>query len=491
MPRVSTTKYATEEELGKWYKPIMEEFDLGEGEELDAEILERIEEKVAEKQQQDEKTQEQLTLERKRRFQEFHYNPPKFVYDDEGDLIETKESWQWAPYVIYFLFVLCIICTVLTLDQWHGTHAWRRPFDVYPADRRLGGWPQENHDYRFSGAIVGALGGGFSWVMKPTADRFRCFTFVLLIGAILCFVAFGNDFHRLEQAKDLPYCKGINDMKTRKVVCEFEEYRATVIFDIICGLLNVILGIVFCYTAESGIASRRTAYNDATTSFEKVIPDPDKGHISAYPRAFRNSNLMRSGISALTAICNLILLALSITQSGGTFSLPPGYSEPIYNGGYRWPVNVYLIQGTDAFRFGSWPEHHFDIRIGANILATVLLAFLIQWRRDGRRAQLCVIALSIVAACMYLAVFALDYMLLSDQLQEKACPYEATKSQRCVFHRYYATVIIEAFIGFSLLVFNVRNLVAFMAQCKKPVEREHADYGWWCNGEWENESDED
>jgi len=493
MPRVVKTKYATEEELGEYYEPIMEEFDLGEGEELDDEVQEKVEEKRAEMQQQAQKTAEQIALEKKRAFQEFHYNPPVTVVDEDGDVVEIKPQKQWSAQVIYFLFVLCIICTVLTLDQWHGTHAWRLPFDVYPEDRRIGGWPQENHDYRFSGAIIGALGGGFSWVMKPTGDRFRCFTWMLMVGAILCFISFGNDFHRLEQAKDLPYCKGINDMKTRKVVCEFDEYRATVMFDIFCGILNVLLGLVYCYTAETGNVSRRTAYNPATSSFEKIIPDPDKGHTSAYPRAFRNGNSMRSGLSALTGICNLILVALSITQSAGSFAQPPGYSEPIYNGGYQWPVNVYLISSTDAFRYGSWPETNFDLRLGANILAVVLLSFLIQWQRTGRRAQLCVITLSIVAAIMYLGAFALDWMLLQSQVG--GCPYEATKNQRCVFHRYYATVILEAFIGIILLVFNIRNLMQFVSQCKQPVERGHpgggVSYGWWCNGEWDNEEDED
>eukprot|EP00756_Hemistasia_phaeocysticola_P023569 Hpha_TRINITY_DN15900_c0_g6::TRINITY_DN15900_c0_g6_i2::g.73737::m.73737 len=491
MPRQNKTKYATPDELGEQYDLITEEFELAEGEELDAEILERVEERRAEMQQEAEKTTEQAALERKRRFQMFHYNPPIVHTDEDGVVTKIEPTSQWAGAFIAFLFILCIVNTVLTLDQWHGTHAWRLPFDVVPADQRPGGWPQENHNYRFSGAIIGTMGAAFSWVMRPTADKFKCFTWMLLIAAILDFVAFGYDFHRLEQAKDLPYCKGINDMKTNKFLCEFDEYRATVIFDIICGFLNIILGTVYCYNATAGNVSRRMVYNEATSTFEKMVPDPDKPWHYSFPRAFRSNASMFSYLSALAALCSAILVGLSATQSAGSFVEPPGYPEPIFNGGYEWPRNVYVIHGTDAFRNGSWPERNFDLRLGANVLALVLLGLLIQWRRDGRGMQLCVITLSIVAACMFLGAFAIDYDLIKEQWEEKGCPYENSKSQICKYERYYATIITEAFAGFLLLIFNIRNLVLFLQQCKRPVERNHAPYGWWCNGEWENEEDDD
>eukprot|EP01062_Namystynia_karyoxenos_P055504 TRINITY_DN463_c0_g1_i1.p1 TRINITY_DN463_c0_g1~~TRINITY_DN463_c0_g1_i1.p1 ORF type:complete len:547 (+),score=246.20 TRINITY_DN463_c0_g1_i1:121-1641(+) len=456
-------------------------------EELDDDTREKLEEELALRQQEAEKTEDQLREEAKRRWKSFHYDPPKVVRDANGvPTGEVKQPTAWTPIVFWSLFVIAIINTVLTLDQWHGNHAWRLPFDLVPADKRPGGWPQKNHDYRFTGAIFGTAGPLFSWVLRPSADKYRCMFAFLLVGAILLFVSFGYDQYELRKAVELPYCKGINDMKTHKFLCEFEEYRATVILDIIGGLMCLGTGLFLLYQSETGLVSRRVVYNEQNGAFEKIIPDPDLPWHHVFPRRLMQLRPAFNLLAGLTALTNGCLLGLSTTQSTGILLQSPGYNGPIHNEGYVLPRNLYVIQSTQQFRNGGWPEHHFLLRLSANTVALVTVAFAIQWRRDGRLTQLCVMLLSIVAGICYITAFALDFaQLVFVRDPNSTCEYEEQNGNRCVYHRYWATILTDAFLGFIFILFNFRNLIVWFKQARRPIETEHVQWGWWCFGEWD------
>eukprot|EP01065_Artemidia_motanka_P017322 TRINITY_DN207_c6_g3_i3.p1 TRINITY_DN207_c6_g3~~TRINITY_DN207_c6_g3_i3.p1 ORF type:complete len:487 (+),score=185.05 TRINITY_DN207_c6_g3_i3:45-1505(+) len=465
-------------------KELLAMAQLDDGEELDDETREKLLEQKMQIQQEAEKTEEQRREEAKRRWKQFHYNPPLEEKDDMGEPTgKHVPQAQWAGGVFFFLLVICTINLVLTLDQWHGNHAWRKPFDLRPRDKRPGGWKQLNHSLRFSGAILGALGSLFCWVMRPSSDKYNCFAVLLVIASILLFCAFGFDISELTQAVELPYCQGINDMKRHKYVCEFEEYRATVILDIIAGILNVVVALVLCYQTSKGWVSRRMVYNENTSTFEKVVPNPDKPWFHTFPRAFRTFRPVTNFFSMLAGLTNLCLVGLGATQSTGVLLEPPGYDKPITNDGYNLPRTLYVITGTDAFRNGGWDEFNFLLRLSVNTVALVTIAFAIQWRRDGRLMQAWVILLGLVAGVIYMIAFAVDWEELAGVLDD-GCPYENAKNHICVYHRYYATVIFDAFCGLLLILFNVRNCYIWLVQCRKPIEKEHVSYGWWCCGEW-------
>eukprot|EP00755_Sulcionema_specki_P008748 Sspe_Gene.6036::Locus_2022_Transcript_2_2_Confidence_0.400_Length_1518::g.6036::m.6036 len=282
------------------------------------------------------------------------------------------------------MFFLCVINVVLTLDQWHGNHAWRLPFDIQPADRRYGGWPQQNHDFRFTACLLGVVSSCFSWVLTPNADKYKFMFVMMLIAGILHCFSFADDLEELNAAVDLPFCK--KEMSHR-YICKFTRYRATVIFDILGAVFSIGMAFFLLYQSLSGTVSRRTVFNQATQKFERIVLQPDEAYWKAFPPAFKAQRVPFNIIVVLTALINGTLLALSITQSTGDFMHPPGYDKPLYNPYYETPVDIFVINGNEKFLNGGWPILNFELRLATNIIALVVLAFAIQWRRDGRVLQ--------------------------------------------------------------------------------------------------------
>ncbi|KAJ9463274.1 hypothetical protein DIPPA_26538b, partial [Diplonema papillatum] len=132
----------------------------------------------------------------------------------------------------------------------------------------------------------------------------------------------------------------------------------------------------------------------------------------------------------------------------------------------------------------GWPKVNFDLRLAVNALAIVVLSFLIQWRNDGRTAQIYVLSLLFCSSIIYLVAFAFDYYEFKD-VRDAGCAYQESNGHRCEYKKYMALVIFDALCGFPLLIFSVFNLFRFLAQARSPVNTmESRDYGWWCFGEW-------
>eukprot|EP01059_Diplonema_ambulator_P022308 TRINITY_DN37598_c0_g1_i1.p1 TRINITY_DN37598_c0_g1~~TRINITY_DN37598_c0_g1_i1.p1 ORF type:complete len:470 (+),score=197.61 TRINITY_DN37598_c0_g1_i1:58-1467(+) len=410
-----------------------------------------------------EKTKEQLREEAIRRWMMFHYPAPTVVF-------------VWA------LFAITIINQVMTLDQWHGTHMWRKPFDLYPSNNIPGGW--EDEQLRYVAAILGVISACFSWVLAPSTDKFKFMFLIMFTSGVCALVQFGKDLYHLNRATELPQCNQINDNMTNKYICIFTRYRATCIFDIFSGVVGILMSFFLLYQALTGTVSRRLVFNEQKGTWEKVILSPDQHYSKAFPLRFARQRPFFNICVFLVACINGTLLALSVTQSTGDLLQFVGEATPRYNPYRTTPVDQYIIQGDEAIRYGSWPKLNFELRLSANAAAIVILAFLIQWRRDGRFAQLFVLLGLFADAVVYLAAFSLDYIEYRSA-HEDGCNYAKANAQECSYQRYQAIVIFDGFCGFLLLIFSSFNLLQYLKQAQKPHEViEDRDYGWWCFGEW-------
>eukprot|EP01064_Diplonema_japonicum_P033150 TRINITY_DN646_c3_g3_i1.p1 TRINITY_DN646_c3_g3~~TRINITY_DN646_c3_g3_i1.p1 ORF type:complete len:488 (+),score=135.04 TRINITY_DN646_c3_g3_i1:62-1465(+) len=409
------------------------------------------------------KTKEQLAEEAIRRWQQFHYP-------------------SWARYMIYTMFACCVINQIMTLDQWHGTHMWRKPFDLFPTNNIPGGWQED--DLRYGCAILGLLSSCFSFVLSPTADKFKFMFLVMFTSGVLGLVSFGMDLFHLNRATELPQCNQINDNMTNKYICNFARFRATVMFDIISGVFGICMSFFILHQALTGTVSRRMIFNEQKGTWDKIVLSPDDAYSKAFPKRFARQRPFFNLAVFLLACINGTLLALTITQTTGDLLQFKGEATPRYNPFRTTPVDQYIIQGDEAIRYGSWPLLNFEIRLSTNALALVVLAFLIQWRRDGRFAQFCVLLLLLAASVLYLSAFSLDYIEY-DAAFDDGCQFAKANSQECVYSRYLATLIFDGFCGFLLLFFSVFNLYQWLLQAAKPREViEGRTYGWWWNGEW-------
>ena len=122
------------------------------------------------------KTKEQLHEEAKARWQMYHYP-------------------TWSGYFFWAVFVVCLSNLILTLDQWHGTHAWRQPFDVYPENKIYGGW--EDDTLRIVGSIIGVVAAINTVVQTPSADTYKVLFCLLFATSILHAIQFGKDLFHL------------------------------------------------------------------------------------------------------------------------------------------------------------------------------------------------------------------------------------------------------------------------------------------------------
>ena len=162
----------------------------------------------------------------------------------------------------------------------------------------------------------------------------------------------------------------------------------------------------------------------------------------------------------------------------------PQDKEPRYNIYRNTPRDLYVIQGDEWIRHGSWPESNFDLRLSANAFSLVIVAFGIQWVRTGRFTQLIVILSLIGGGILYLSSFALDLMEYNDVISE-GCSYQEANFSKCVYYRYQALIILDGFCGFLLCFFGTYFLVTHQQQCARPRELlDTHPYGWWFYGEW-------
>lgn len=438
---------------------------------------------------QAEKTVEQLVLEAHRDWKRYFYAP-------------------WGGFMFYLLFLLSIILMVLTLDQWHGTHGWRQPIDFLPKDRRYGGWPYLNHALRFTGGILGFVGAAFSWVMAPSGDRYRCLCVTNVFASILLYAAFAYDLSEYFQAVDISFCRDrIPDIQTHRYICEFDDYRATVILDFMAATAAMILGLWLCRVAETGAVSRKKVFDATKGTWEKYTPDPDEDNLNKFPKRFRAQLGTQQLLQTFGFILSVSLLALSATQSTGIYKEQgvgyegvPMFNDVLgtrYNEFHKTPVTVYVIHGEEAVRFGSWKEENFLLRLSTGAIALNTVGFGIQWRRDGRNAQLVVITLMIISGVMYLAALGVD---ANDLIQSKNRGFQWLSANNLIVlqRRYEAVVILDAFTGILYFLFGVYSMYQMKAQAADPgdpwaspeeIEQRKANpvhpYGWWWHGEWE------
>jgi hypothetical protein len=277
-------------------------------------------------------------------------------------------------------------------------------------------------------------------------------------------------------------------MKTLKYICTFDQFRATVILDILVALLCLSMAVLLLWQAQMGYVSRRLVHNPQTEQMEKVIPNPDLPWESLYPRRFASLRLPWNILCIVNGIFAASLLGCSITQSTGQLIQPPGYNKPIFNDGYNWPRDLYVIGGEEAFRYGSWPEANFLLRLSANVVSVVTLAFAIQWRNDGRLMQLVVMIASLLGGALYLTAFHWDYIEISTA-HDGGC-YPSANGNQCIYMRYIVMLVFDMINGTFLILFNVRNLWVWFIQARNPIEQEHVAYGWWFFGEWQAKAEE-
>eukprot|EP01060_Flectonema_neradi_P002178 TRINITY_DN1132_c0_g1_i2.p1 TRINITY_DN1132_c0_g1~~TRINITY_DN1132_c0_g1_i2.p1 ORF type:complete len:480 (+),score=100.34 TRINITY_DN1132_c0_g1_i2:63-1502(+) len=411
-----------------------------------------------------EKTKEQLHEEAKMRWMTFHYP-------------------EWSGYFFWFMFACCISNVVLTLDQWHGTHAWRQPFDVYPANKIYGGW--EDDQLRIVGSIIGIVAAVNTVVQTPSADTYKVLFMLLLVTTTLLSIQFGKDLYHLNRAVDLPECNQINDMKTNKYICDFTPFRATCIFDILSAGFTGILAFFTIYQSLSGIVSRRKVFNEQNHKWEKITLMPHEPYYAAFPKKFKRQLPFYRLLSLFSLACNAVLIGLTATQTTSDFLMGPQDKEPRFNIYRNTPRDLYVIQGDEWIRHGGWPEANFDLRLATNAFAIVILAFGIQWVRTGRFTQLIVILSLMGSGVMYLSAFAIDLMEYRDVIND-GCSYQEANFSKCVYYRYQALIILDGLCGFILFLFGTYFLVTHQQQCARPREvLDSHPYGWWFYGEWE------
>jgi len=438
---------------------------------------------------QAEKTIEQLVLEAHRDWKRYFYAP-------------------WGGLMFYLLFTLSLIVMVLTLDQWHGTHGWRQPMDFLPKDRRYGGWPYLNHTLRFTGGILAVIGSAFSWVMAPSGDRYRCLCVTNIMASFLLFASFGVDAEEYFAAVDKPFCKNsIPDINTHRYICEFDDYRATVILDFLTGVASLVLGLWLCSTATSGAVSRKSVFDEAKGTWAKYVVQPDEDNLNKFPKRFRAQLGTQQIFQIFAMLLSCCLLGLSATQSTGLYKEQgvgyegvPMFNDVLgtrYNEFHKTPVTVYVIHGEEAMRFGSWKEENFLLRLSTGAIALNTVGFGIQWRRDGRNAQLMVISLMIMSGVMYLAAMGVD---ARDLVAARTNGFQWLSANNLIVlqRRYEAVVILEGFTGLIYFVFGVYSMYQMKAQAGNPGDpwatEEEIEvrklnpvhpYGWWFHGEWE------
>ena len=189
-------------------------------------------------------------------------------------------------------------------------------------------------------------------------------------------------------------------------------------------------------------------------------------------------------------VCNAVVLALTITQTSSAYFKSPNMLHPIKNYEENTARDLYILPGDQPWGVGhglgtgSWPLLNFELRLSANALALVVLSFLIQWRRDGRFAQICVLTLLLAAGAIYIACFFIDFDEY-DHSYDQGDAWATAKGATVVRYRYVATLIFDCFCGFGLLIFSVINLFRYIKQCGDPLNKtESRPYGWWCRGEW-------
>ncbi|KAJ9443607.1 hypothetical protein DIPPA_26538a, partial [Diplonema papillatum] len=268
---------------------------------------------------------------------------------------EAIQRWKlfiypsWAMLFVYTLFIFCIVNVILTLDQWHGTHTWRKPFDLYPANFRPGGW--DNDTMRFAASILGLASAAFSFVLTPSADKFKFLFLMMFVASVMSLVQFGVDYNEYDKAKDLPECNQINDMQVNKYLCDFAPYVATIIFDMLAGVCGIVMAFFILYQSLTGAVSRRIVFNEATSQWEKIVLMPDDPYHLAFPPTFKKQRPVFNLCIAFVAVCYGVLLALSITQTSSDLYQGPDQAEPWFNAGRYTPVDLYLIQGDEAIRY--------------------------------------------------------------------------------------------------------------------------------------------
>eukprot|EP01061_Rhynchopus_euleeides_P030903 TRINITY_DN511_c0_g1_i1.p2 TRINITY_DN511_c0_g1~~TRINITY_DN511_c0_g1_i1.p2 ORF type:complete len:473 (+),score=217.13 TRINITY_DN511_c0_g1_i1:66-1484(+) len=416
-----------------------------------------------------EKSPEQLTEEAIQRWRLFQY--PK-----------------WASVCIYFMFLCCLVNVVLTLDQWHGTHSWRQPFDLYPAIELPGGWGDQ--DLRWCACILGVVSACFTFVLNPTADKFKFMFVLMFMAATMHAVSFGMDLYHLNRAVERPECKDrVNDIQVRKYMCVFDRFRATVIFDIISSVSTYLLSFLVLYQALTGVVSRRQVFNERTGQWEKVIVNPDDEFWVAFPKRFKEQRKGFVLACLFVGVVNAVVLVLTITQQTNDLFQPRNAALPMKNFDRTVPRDLYIIPGNQpngmghGLGTGSWPQLNFELRLSANAVALVVLSFLIQWRRDGRLGQLFVLLFLFSAGALYASAFFLDYDEY-DSAEAQGTEWAEAQGSLMIQHRYTALIIFDGFCAFTLLLFSLYNLLQYLIQCRDPINKTEArPYGWWCCGE--------
>ena len=203
-----------------------------------------------------------------------------------------------------------------------------------------------------------------------------------------------------------------------------------------------------------------------------------------------------TGAVFFISILNVAVLVLTITQMTGDLFQARDMKAPIVQINRSTPRDVYILPGNQpngvghGLGTGSWPELNFEVRLSACTVGLVTLAFLIQWRRDGRSAQLIVLLMLLSAAFLHGAAYFLDASEYHEALTQ-GNTWAIAQGSRVVTHRYLAMLIFDAFCGFFLFIFSVTNLYHHARQAREPhYQMEGRDYGWWCWGESQVEADE-
>jgi len=414
-----------------------------------------------------EKAPEQIAQEREAAWKAFHYP-------------------AWCHYAVYLIFAFCMVNVVLTLTQYHGHHSSLVPVDYEPLDKRMGGWAKD--EFRWAGAILGLIASCFSFVLSPSTSKFKFLFLILFVSSVMHFWSFGVDLFALnDAARDSEAICGSPDMVSRKFVCDQERYRATVIFDMLCGVFGIITSFFILHQATSGVVKKRKVFNEQTKTWEKIVLGPDEEYFKAFPKKYIKQRPLFNFAVMFCATLNIVSVVLSATQSTLDIYQAEGMESPIYNVGRRYPIDIWIIRTMEAIPGGlgngSWPVTNFYVRLFTNLLALVASAFLIQWRRDGRKDQLVVMFMLTIAAVGYIWAFIIDASSLVDATEN--CSYAKPLNMACNFMQYEVTVAFDGLCVLSIVCFV---LAAFRKWYKlaQPGRFERA-YGWWCFGEWEHE----
>eukprot|EP00756_Hemistasia_phaeocysticola_P024128 Hpha_TRINITY_DN15930_c2_g7::TRINITY_DN15930_c2_g7_i3::g.74772::m.74772 len=168
-----------------------------------------------------------------------------------------------------------------------------------------------------------------------------------------------------------------------------------------------------------------------------------------------------------------------------------------YNEFFSKPVTVFVVHGEEAIRIGSWKEENFLLRLSTGAIALNTVGFGIQWRRDGRNAQLVVILLMVLSGVLYLAALGVDGRDLADT-KDRGFQWLSANNLIVEQRRYQAVVILDAVAGVLYLAFGLYSLYQMKNQAAEPgdpwaspeeiefrKENPTHPYGWWWHGEWE------